>query len=780
MAYNQNLLNRILAAARARDVAKVEESWIELQGSVSPLGAVGPFMDIARELADRGDKDKAAELLLLLREDLKQAGRDEDLLEVLRRAVTWSARIKTVREELVDLYRKKHGSKAGFEAVLARTGITVEGGSLQDAVRQLDQAFSFEVGDFVFHARGWGVGKVVEAHPETNEFIIDFSRNRNARMEAGMALSALQRRGADDLDVLLWVNKDRVRTLADDEPLTLLRSALRSNGGKLQARDLKDKLQDVLDKGAWTRFWTKAKKMAKDDPRIEIGPAPRTIVSLRDAPLSRDEEVAAQLKRLRSFEDILELVRGEVSEQKKEEAAPKPAWLGDALEALSKNHGKTGSPEQRACKLELSLLKDDIARTWEGSVAGWTPSKPATIDGDTGEVTAHNASPGLVEAMEGLGGKALPPVLRAMVLAEHRRRAVELAGLVYKTSQAAETLHAVLLDPAPGVWEEAASTLRKLGKEDKILDAAKAIFRKPTDAPDAYVAIARQRLFGRMEILNDRYSNTEILAKAIQLLDALTLEQRGTTDKKEKAGLKATLDALRGLLNEKNQRAIGAVIEAGTEDEVRRILQLVRQSPAITPTMTRAAETFIVRRFPELLATVVAAPRYEDSEQAAGALYSTEEGRRKREAELKNLVEVEFPKTSINIGKALEFGDISENAELDAAREHQQRLGDQIARIQKELERVQIVDPATVDTDEVRVGTRVVVEAVDGGRESTWTILGPWDITDEDPTIVSHLSPLALGLMGKGAGDEATVRLPDGSKANYRVKSIERAVHAHA
>lgn len=782
MAYHQNDVNRLLAAARSRDVAKTEELWIDLQGSESPLGAIQPFLECAREMADRGDKDKAAELLLLLKDDLKKAGREDELLDILRKAVAYSPKVRSVQGELVELFRKRHGHKPGFDAVLARTGLASGGGevSLQDAVKKLDQAFGFEAGDFVFHTRGWGIGKVVEAHPETGEFVIDFARNRGARMEAGMAVSALQRRSKEDLDVLLWTDKDSVRTLAESEPLRLLHAALSANGGKLQARDLREKLEDILDKGAWTKFWAKAKKVAKDDPRIEIGPAPRSIVSLREAPVARNDEVAAQLKRLRDFGDIVEVVRRELSGSKKDDAGTaRPAWTHDVLEFLGKNHGRAGSPEQRAKQLELAILKDDMARQWPGSVNDWTPSKPATVDPDTGEVTDSGLHEAVKAAMEGLGGEAFPPVLQLMTMAEHRRKAVELVTLAYPAKQAVETLTAVLLDPAQGTWEDAAYALKKLGKDDKILEAAKTILRKPTDAPDAFVALARQRLFSRMEILNDRYSNTEVLAKAIQLLDALTLELRGTNDKKEKARLKQTLDAIRGLMNEKNQRAIGAVIEVGSEDEVRRILQLVRQSPAITPTLTLATERFIVDVFPGLLATVVAAPRPEETDYV-GPIYTTLEGKRRREDELKQIMEVELEKVRIEIGKALEFGDISENSELDAARERQQRLAEQAERYRTELERCQVVDPATVETDEVRVGTRVVVEAVDGGRESTWTILGPWDLTDEDPSIVSHLSPLAVGLLGKATGDEATVRLPDGSKANYRVKTIDRAIAAHA
>lgn len=778
MAYNQNLINRILGAARARDIQKVEEMWMELQSSSTPLGSTTPFLDAAKEVAERGEKEKAAELLLLLRDDLKKQERDADLLEVMRRAVLYSQRVKGVRDELVDLYRKRYGARAGFEVVLARTGIMSDG-VLQDAVKQLDQVFGYDVGDFVFHARGWGVGKVVECYPEAGEYIIDFARNRGARMEAGMAMSALQRRSADDLDVMLWTDKDRVRRLADEDPLKLLRSALESSGGKLQARDLREKLTDILDKNAWTKFWAKAKKAAKDDPRLEIGAAPRSIISVREAPVSRDEEVTQTLRRLRAFGEILETARRELVELKREgrTEAP-PPWLADVLENLKKNHGKTGTPGQRACNLELTLFKDEVAQLWPQVVPDQAASKSTQIDPDTGETVDGGASEAIKAALEGLTGKELPPVLKLMNLAEYRRRAVELTALVHERAAAEKTLVEVILDPAPQTWDEAVMAMKRLGREDAIIDAAKKIFIKTTDYPDAYTALARMRLHGKGEILPDRTS-TEFLAKVIQLLDSLTLDLRATNDKNEKKELKTTLDNLRAILNDKSQRAIGNVIESGTEDQVRRILQLVRQSPSVTPTVIRATENFIVHRFPDLLATVVAAPRPEEQETAV-TIYTTAEGKRDREQELHRIMEVEMAQITIEIGEALKFGDISENSELDAARERQQRLAETAKRIQLDLERCVVIDPALVETDEVRVGTRVVVERTETGRESTYTILGPWDIDESDPTIISHLSPIAVGLLRKAPGEEASVKLPDGSKANYKVKSIERAVMAQA
>ncbi len=765
MALDTNAVNRIFGAARARDISKVEELWIDLQSHEGAVGELQTFLNVAQEVAGRGDKDKAAELLLLLKDDLAKAGKHDELFELLRTAVRYSHRVRDVRGELVTQYRRKYGERAGLEAILSRVDLAGEG-RVDDAVAQLDQAFYFQEGDFVFHGRGWGIGRVVECHPEAGEFVVDFARRRGQRMEAGMAMSALERRSKNDLDVLLWTDKDAVRTMAEEDALGLLKAALNAAGGKLQARDLKGKLADVLDKTSWTKFWNKARKLAKDDPTIEVGAAPRSLISFRSEPLSRDDEVAQAIGRAHEFTDRLAIARRELNAERS--GGEPPEWLTKALELLTKNHGKKGTPAQLAAQIELTLFRLEVVAQWPKLL----PELEA-VDPDTGEPRQAHEVPAVIAAFDGLVGEALPPVLGAVSIAEYRRQAIRLATKLLG-EQASATLSAVLLDPAPQSWDTASAELEAIGRLDLVNDAVEQVLIRPHDYPEALAALTRARLSnGKKDVAAGR-SDSELLVKALQVFDQVNLQFKGTQDRRRKTALKPTVEALRALISEKNQRVLATVIGEGTEGDVRRVLQIVRQSPTLTPTIKRSTEKFVALRFPELLATVATTRRADERED--NVLYSTAEGVRRRERELNEIMEVKMPEITIEIGKALEFGDISENAELDAARERQQRLAEQAKRIQDDLERVRVIHLENVDTDEVRVGTRVVVEHLGTHEDETYSILGPWDLDDEDPSIISHLSALALGLLGNRVGDEVTVQLPSGGAAKYLIKAIERVV----
>jgi transcription elongation GreA/GreB family factor len=146
------------------------------------------------------------------------------------------------------------------------------------------------------------------------------------------------------------------------------------------------------------------------------------------------------------------------------------------------------------------------------------------------------------------------------------------------------------------------------------------------------------------------------------------------------------------------------------------------------------------------VAVGVVAPKPEDS------IYNTREGIERKEAELKQLVDVEIPKSTDDVGRAREFGDLSENYEYKAAKEKQARLFGRVAQIQRDLSVVRPIDFSKTDTSIVSIGTIVKVEETPVADTQEFTILGPWDI-DPDKGIISYQAPFAQRLMGKRVGD---------------------------
>jgi transcription elongation GreA/GreB family factor len=140
-------------------------------------------------------------------------------------------------------------------------------------------------------------------------------------------------------------------------------------------------------------------------------------------------------------------------------------------------------------------------------------------------------------------------------------------------------------------------------------------------------------------------------------------------------------------------------------------------------------------------------------------LYATAESVEARRGELEKLKRVELPANAEAMRTAKEHGDLRENFEYQAARQKHEYLSARIAALADELSRTRVLDPARIDTSEVRVGTRVSVRASSGPREIT--ILGPWDSRPEDQ-IYSYQSEFGQRLLGARPGD--VVSLEDGGE----------------
>lgn len=144
---------------------------------------------------------------------------------------------------------------------------------------------------------------------------------------------------------------------------------------------------------------------------------------------------------------------------------------------------------------------------------------------------------------------------------------------------------------------------------------------------------------------------------------------------------------------------------------------------------------------------------------------------RKLQEELKQLKSVERPKASKAIEIARAHGDLSENAEYDAAKEAQGMLEARIRDIEAKLATAQVVDVSVLSGETVVFGATVNIADADTGKERTVVIVGE-DEADADRGWISYKSPLARALIGKKLDDLVTVRLPGGEK-EYEIMAVD-------
>jgi transcription elongation factor GreA len=141
--------------------------------------------------------------------------------------------------------------------------------------------------------------------------------------------------------------------------------------------------------------------------------------------------------------------------------------------------------------------------------------------------------------------------------------------------------------------------------------------------------------------------------------------------------------------------------------------------------------------------------------------YMSKEGYDKLKAEIKHLEEIERPEVIRQIAEAREKGDLSENAEYDAAKEAQGKLEAKIAQLKMTLADAKILDPTKVQTDVVQILSKVEMKNVKTGMTMTYTLVSEGEANLRENKI-SVQTPIAQGLLGKKVGDVAQIRIPQG------------------
>jgi len=145
-------------------------------------------------------------------------------------------------------------------------------------------------------------------------------------------------------------------------------------------------------------------------------------------------------------------------------------------------------------------------------------------------------------------------------------------------------------------------------------------------------------------------------------------------------------------------------------------------------------------------------------------------GKKKLEEELKQLKFTERPKVIQAIAEARSHGDLSENAEYDAARERQGFIEGRIQDLEDKIARAQVVDPAQVRSDKIVFGATVEVKDLETDETKTYQIVGA-DEAEVKEGKLSIQSPIARQLLNKKEGDIVTIRVPKG-ELEYEVISI--------
>lgn len=152
--------------------------------------------------------------------------------------------------------------------------------------------------------------------------------------------------------------------------------------------------------------------------------------------------------------------------------------------------------------------------------------------------------------------------------------------------------------------------------------------------------------------------------------------------------------------------------------------------------------------------------------------YYNEEGLQKLKDELQRMISVDRPEASKAIAEARDKGDLSENAEYDAAKEAQGLLEMKISKLEDTIRNARIIDESKLDMSKVYILSIVTIKNLKNNKSMKYSIV-PESEADLKKGKISVNSPIAKGLLGKSVGDVAEIQVPAG-KLNFEIMEISR------
>mgnify|MGYP001430261477 FL=1 len=142
--------------------------------------------------------------------------------------------------------------------------------------------------------------------------------------------------------------------------------------------------------------------------------------------------------------------------------------------------------------------------------------------------------------------------------------------------------------------------------------------------------------------------------------------------------------------------------------------------------------------------------------------YMTEEGLRKLKDELVHMESVQRPEISRQIAEARDKGDLSENAEYDAAKEAQGLLEGKIAQLKSLIASARIIDESAISTDEIQIMNKVTIKNLKTKKDMTYMLVSESE-ADLKSGKIAVSTPIAQGLLGKKVGDKVDIQVPSGT-----------------
>jgi len=722
--YYKKALHRYINKAQFPNVREIWEKLISLNTE-----DIDFFLHIQKKIAKTISEDKTVILLNELYAKYKDINIDI-AIDILKIILEYDEKDVHGRREIIECFRKKYADHSQLEEYIRISNLLQNYRAVHQAISDFEKHIAFDKGNFVYH-RTWGVGRI--GGIQGDEILIDFAKKRGHTMSLKMAVDSLQTLTKDHIWVLKATKKreelrEKIRG-NDDNIIWTLKTIIKSFPGVCDMKRIKAELSPaLLTSGEWTTWSGRARDILKSNPDFGVSPDNNDVFIVRDRPISITEKLYNEFTAQKNFFSRASAIRDFVNNKKTD---PDSEYFSEMLSYFTAFLRSPGQNQEY--EIASFLLVNELA-----SNKNYAALKSS--------LTVNFA--GLFA-----GIKDVSSLFTSLKDAKFRE----------------EFLHNVKLyiDDWPSVYiklfpislmPSIITQLEKEGHTEKLTVMCNECFEQYRDNREAVVWLhnnsAKTGWFTA--------ANISIEKQIITLIHVLDITYRDIENHKDTIENRKINKQVHNILFKNGELA--SFLDSADEDTIIRVFTFINDVKDLDPQDKLNLRSRIVEKYPDF-------KFFGDVEKKVSrGLMVTQKMYEEKTKQLNHIMNDEVPANSKEIEYALSLGDLRENAEYKAAKEKQEQLNSQAAKLKEEIERAQLFDPKSVNTSRVSFGTKVVLRNESADKQEIYTILGPWE-SNPDNNIISYLSPFGSAILNKTVGEKFEFVINEG-KISYIVEDI--------
>ncbi len=713
-----------------KNIAAVKEVWSKLAQLIPQ--EIDFFLSVQRKVAKSISEDKSALLMQELYGWYKDQQKWETAIEILKLILQIDPKDSWARREIVDCYKGMYAGRANLDEYIASSDLTQSFRNVFEAINDFEKHIAFDVKSFVFH-RAWGVGKIVKS--KDDNLTINFGKKNGVHeMSLKMAVNALTPLKKDHIWVLKATKKrEELSKMVKEDKAGTLKTIIKSFGNSCDFKRIKAELvPSILEAREWTSWNNAAKKILESDKTFGVNPNDISQYIVRDHEITGEEKYSNEFKAQKNFFARIDIIMKFAADDETD----KDSDLFSDMYQYFTNYLKT------------------ITRATTEIVAAWLTAQKI------GRLVPARAYPCKYTFAQIYGDLDNP------------RKTYEELKDTKNTSLKADFLAAIKLLPE---WQDEYLKLFPTVLKKEMLDEVAANggadkLKKFTafcfeDYKDFRAAI----LFLVENCQNDAWfkdSGVSYEKQLISLLNIIELCFREINSHVNTTENKKIEKQAEKLLFESD--ALSNFMFSHDEETVTKMYTLVDDIGDLQPKIKTTLRNKILEKYPDYKFRAT-----EEKSSSPKGMLVTAAKLEEKQALAEKIQKEEIPANAKEISEARAQGDLKENAEYKAAKEHQHYLNVTLAKLQDELNRAVVFDPTTASTAVVSFGTRVTLLNKDTNQNEVYTIMGPWE-SDPDKGIISYMSPRGNALLDRKPEEEFSFKINE-TLYNYKVVQIEIA-----